>query len=177
LRSTKPDLQSVAGEVIERKIFVIRGNRVMLDRDLAELYGVKAIALRQQVKRNQDRFPGDFLFQLTEDETETKVSQFVIPSHQSLGGSLPYAFTEQGVAMLSSVLKSKRAVEVNIAIMRTFVKMRDMISSHHELFQKMTEMETKYDENFDAVFAAIRELMDPAPNPNKRRIGFTQAAD
>ena len=79
--------------------------------------------------------------------------------------------------MLSSVLKSKRAVEVNIAIMRTFVKMRDMISSHHELFQKMTEMETTYDENFDAVFAAIRELMDPAPNPNKRRIGFTQAAD
>lgn len=90
----------------------------------------------------------------------------MIPSHQSLGGSLPYAFTEQGVAKLSSVLKSKRAVEVNIAIMRTFVKMRDMISSHYELFQKMTEM-TKYDENFDAVFATIRELMDPAPNPNK----------
>jgi len=103
---------------------------------------------------------------LNEEETESKVSQFVIPSHQSLGGSLPYAFTEQGVAKLSSVLKSKRAVEVNIAIMRTFVKMRDMISSHYELFQKMTEM-TKYDENFDAVFATIRELMDPAPNPNK----------
>jgi hypothetical protein len=174
LQSTENALQTVAVEVIEPKIYLIRGNRVMLDRDLAELYGVKAIALRQQVKRNRDRFPGDFHFQLTVEEADLQVSQFVIPSRQSLGGSLPYAFTEQGVAMLSSVLTSKRAIEVNIAIMRTFVRMRGMISSHQELFQKITEMETKYDDNFQVVFDAIRKLMEPPQLPSRKRIGFGQ---
>ncbi len=172
MQSTETVLQTVAADVIAPKIYLIRGNRVMLDRDLAELYGVKAIALRQQVKRNQDRFPGDFHFRLTPQEVDFQLSQFVIPSRKSLGGSLPYAFTEQGVAMLSSVLKSKRAVEVNIAIMRTFVRMREMMSSHQELFQKIAEMEARYDSNFQIVFDAIRDLMEP-PVPARKRIGFS----
>src|SRR3989338_9556877 len=116
--------------IIERKIFLFRGEKVMLDKDLASLYQVRPIALRQQVKRNTDRFPEDFMFQLSEEETKFMVSQNVIPSKQSLGGYLPYAFTEQGIAMLSSVLKSKRAIHVNIAIMRAFVKLREILASH-----------------------------------------------
>src|SRR6476620_1258666 len=111
---------------IGRSILEIRGQKVLLDRDLAALYGVKAIALRQQVARNRTRFPDDFMFQLTADEAESLVSQNVIPSRRSLGGSLPYAFTQEGVAMLSSVLRSERAVAVNISIMRAFVRLREM---------------------------------------------------
>ena len=114
-------------ETIETRIFLIRGKKVMLDKDLAELYKVKPIALRQQVKRNKERFPDDFMFQLTNEEVEIMVSQIVIPSKQSLGGYFPYAFTEQGIAMLSSVLNSKRAINVNIQIMRIFTKLREMI--------------------------------------------------
>lgn len=160
-------------EAIENRIYVIRGQRVMLDRDLAALYGVKAIALRQQVKRNRDRFPADFHFQLTAEETGVLVSQNVIPT-RSLGGSRPYAFTEQGVAMLSSVLTSKRAVQVNIAIMRAFVRMREMLLSHQDLLRKIQEMESRYDEQFQSVFDAIRELMEPADTP-RRPIGFISA--
>jgi hypothetical protein len=145
----------------------------MLDRDLAALYGVKAIALRQQVKRNRDRFPADFHFQLTAEETGVLLSQNVIPT-RSLGGSRPYAFTEQGVAMLSSVLTSKRAVQVNIAIMRAFVRMREMLLSHQDLLRKIQEMESRYDEQFQSVFDAIRELMEPADTP-RRPIGFISA--
>ena len=159
-------------ERIERRILLIRGQKVMLDRDLAHLYGVKPIALRQQVKRNKTRFRADFMFQLDRKEAEALVSQSVIPSRRSFGGSLPYAFTEQGVAMLSSVLKSKRAAQVNVEIMRAFVRLRAMIGHNRELTRRLDLLESKYDRQFKVVFDAIRELMaPPAPAP-KRRIGF-----
>jgi len=146
----------------------------MLDRDLAALYGVKPIALRQQVKRNPERFPNDFMFELSREEVDLLVSQNVIPSRSRLGGSLPLAFTEQGVAMLSSVLTSKRAIEVNIAIMRAFVRMRELMLSHQELFRKIQDMEARYDEQFQTVFAAIRDLIEP-PDPPRKPIGFVPA--
>src|SRR5260370_19114274 len=133
---------------IEHRIYSIRSHKVMLDRELADLYGVKTIALRQQVKRNRARFPRDFLFQLSKKEAEALVSQNVIPSRRSLGGSLPYAFTEQGVAMLSSVLTSRRAVQVNIAIMRAFVKLRTILSIHKNLGSKLQPLQKKYDYQF-----------------------------
>ena len=135
--SDKAHRAIVPVEVIERRIYLIRGHKVMVDRDLAALYQVKPIALRQQVKRNQARFPADFVFQLSKEEAEILVSQNVIPSRRSFGGSLPYAFTEQGVAMLSAVLKSKRAIAVNIAIMRTFVRLRQVLASHKDLAKRM----------------------------------------
>lgn len=158
-------------EKIESKIYLIRGKKVMLDSSLAKLYRVKPIALRQQVKRNKERFPGDFMFQLTKEEVESMVSQNVIPSKQSLGGHLPYAFTEQGIAMLSSVLNSKRAINVNIQIMRTFTKLREMIEGNKELKLKIESLEKKYDKQFQIVFEAIKRLIEPAEKP-KRRIGF-----
>ena len=160
---------------IEQRIFLIRGQKVMLDKDLAFLYQVKPIALRQQVKRNQDRFPGDFTFRLSKQEAVILVSQNVIPSLRSLGGALPYAFTEQGIAMLSSVLKSRKAVYVNIAIMRTFVKLRELILSHKDLAHKIENLERnfkKHDQKFEIVFKAIKELLTPPPTPSKRKIGF-----
>ncbi len=163
---------AVPVEMIERRIYLIRGHKVILDRDLAELYQVKAIALRQQVKRNHDRFPDDFMIQLTQEEADALVSQNVIPSRRSLGGYLPYAFTEQGVAMLSTVLKSKRAIHVNIAIMRAFVRLREILATHKDLARKLKELEKKYDTQFRVVFDAIRKLMAP-PEPRRRRpIGF-----
>src|SRR3989344_2843346 len=162
-------------EVIETKIFFIRGHKVMLDKDLASLYQVRPIALRQQVKRNTDRFPEDFMFQLSEEETKFMVSQNVIPSKQSLGGYLPYAFTEQGIAMLSSVLKSKRAIHVNIAIMRAFVKLREFVAAHKELAHQFKELERKvdkHDKEILIIFETIRKLMTPSPEPPKRKIGF-----
>jgi hypothetical protein len=162
-------------ERIERSILLIRGQKVLLDRDLAELYGVKAIALRQQVARNRSRFPADFMLQLTADEAQALVSQNVIPSRRSLGGSLPYAFTQEGVAMLSSVLRSERAVSVNISIMRAFVRLREMLASNAELSRRLDELERKYDSQFRVVFDAIRELMKPEPTPPRRRIGFHAA--
>jgi hypothetical protein len=159
-------------EKIENKIFQIRGKKVMLDKDLAFLYGVKPIALRQQVKRNHERFPEDFMFQLTGEEVEIMVSQNVIPSKQSLGGYLPYAFTEQGVAMLSSVLHSRRAVLVNIQIMRAFAQLRRMLLTNRDLRHKIEEMEKKYDRQFAIVFQAIKQLLEPLPAKEKRTIGF-----
>ena len=158
---------------IERRIFLIRGQKVMIDRDIALLYGVKPIALRQQVKRNMDRFPKDFMFQLKVGEVEILVSQNVIPSRQSLGGTMPYAFTEQGIAMLSSVLTSKQAVQVNIQIMRTFSKLRELMATHKDLRQKIEELEKKYDQQFAVVFDAIKRLMI-CPNEayKKTKIGF-----
>jgi hypothetical protein len=158
-------------ERVLQSIYLIRGQKVMLDRDLAVLYGVKAIALRQQVKRNKERFPSDFMFQLSEQEVEFLVSQNVIPSRRSLGGFLPYAFTQEGVAMLSSVLRSDRAIKVNIEIMRAFVRLREMLASNKELARRLDELEKKYDKQFKLVFDAIRELMEP-PEPKKRPIGF-----
>jgi hypothetical protein len=161
-------------ELLDRRIYVIRDQRVMLDRDLAELYGVKAIALRQQVKRNIDRFPKDFLFQLHAREIQHLVSQNVIPETRTLGGFKPYAFTEQGVAMLSSVLTSKRALQVNIAIMRAFVRMRAMLVDHQDLLRQIQDMELRYDDQFREVFDAIRALTEP-PDMPRRPIGFVPA--
>lgn len=156
---------------IERRIYLIRGRKVMLDRDLAQLYGVKAIALRQQVKRNRERFPSDFMFRLSEKEAVFLVSQNVIPSRRSLGGSLPYAFTQEGVSMLSGILSSRRAVQVNIAIMRAFVRLRELISSHRDLARRLDELEKKYDARFRTVFDAIRDLMEPSTR-SRSVIGF-----
>jgi len=158
-------------ELIEKKIYLIRGQKVMLDKDLAVLYGVKPIRLREQVKRNIRRFPDDFMFQLDEKEIDFMVSQNAIPSRKYLGGFQPYVFTEQGVAMLSTVLNSERAIEVNIHIMRAFVKLREMIASHKDLVKRLDELESKYDEQFKVVFDAIRELMAP-PEPKRKHIGF-----
>jgi hypothetical protein len=164
--------QLVLTEVIERRILLIRGHKVMLDRDLASLYQVKPIALRQAVKRNSNRFPADFVLQLTKEEAEGLVSQNVIPSRRSLGGFLPYAFTEQGVAMLSSVLRSDRAAMVNIAIMRTFVRLRQILARHKDIAEKLQAMERKYDKRFKVVFEVLRRLMAPPPDGPKRPIGF-----
>jgi len=173
----------------ERRILVIRQHRVMLDYDLAALYGVEARVLNQAVKRNLARFPVDFMFQLTSAEAEdvlSLVSQSVIPapglasnSSQSVMSSrkhrgrsyLPYAFTEQGVAMLSSVLRSPQAVQVNIAIMRAFVRLRELLLTNADLARKLNALEAKYDSQFKSVFDAIRQLMTP-PAPPRRRIGF-----
>ncbi|MDD5027589.1 MAG: ORF6N domain-containing protein [Candidatus Omnitrophica bacterium] len=165
-----PDFISV--EVIAGKILFIRGKKAILDKDLAVLYGVKSIALRQQVKRNQERFPEDFMFQLTEEEVKIMVSHFVIPSKQSLGGYLPYAFTEQGVAMLSSVLHSRRAVLVNIQIMRAFIQLKRMLLTNAGLKHKIEEMEKKYDKKFAIVFQALKQLLEPPPVKPKPPIGF-----
>lgn len=158
-------------ERIEKRILLLRGHKVLLDSHLAELYRVKPIRLRQQVKRNRIRFPEDFMLQLTEEEAGILVSQSVIPSRKYLGGYLPYAFTQEGVAMLSSVLHNKRAVMVNIAIMRAFVRLREMLATHKNLARRLDELERKYDIQFKTVFDAIRELMKPSETPH-RKIGF-----
>ena len=155
----------------ERRIYLVRGARVMFDFDLAALYGVETRVLKQAVRRNLERFPEDFRFDLTKEEVMRLVSQNVIPGHSKLGGALPMAFTEQGVAMLSSVLRSKRAVQVNIAIMRAFVRIRQMLLTNSGLARKLAELESKYDAQFKVVFDAIRQLMTPPANP-KREIGF-----
>ncbi|MFA5271663.1 MAG: ORF6N domain-containing protein [Candidatus Omnitrophota bacterium] len=165
-----PNVTSV--EIVATKILLIRGKRVMLDRDLAKLYGVKAIALRQQIKRNLERFPEDFMFQLVMKEAKNLVSQNVIPSLKSFGGYLPYAFTEQGVAMLSSVLRSKRAIQVNIQIMRAFIQLKRMLLTNAGIRRKIEEIEKKYDKQFAIVFQAIKQLLEPPPEKEKKTIGF-----
>jgi len=164
-------------EIIEKKIYLIRGHKVMLDVDLAELYNVQTRRLNEQVKRNMSRFPADFMFQLTAEEAENLRSQIAISSSGHGGRRyLPYVFTEQGVAMLSSVLNSERAVQVNITIMRAFVKLRDMIASHKDLAKKLDNLEKKYDAQFKVVFDAIRQLMAPAVS-RKGKIGFRREKD
>jgi hypothetical protein len=158
---------------IEAAIVVVRGQKVLLDETLAALYDVEVRALNQAVKRNLERFPADFVFQLTAEEAEALRSQTVIletsPGHHRK--YLPHAFTEQGVAMLSSVLHSPRAVQVNVEIMRTFVRLRRWLSSHAELARKLSALERRYDVQFKVIFDAIRKIMKPAPAP-RRRIGF-----
>lgn len=161
---------------VQNRILTIRGHRVMLDTDLAVLYGVPTFRLNESVKRNASRFPEDFMFQLTADEVESLRSQIAIlkPGRGQHRKYLPYAFTEQGVAMLSGVLNSPRAVQVNIVIMRAFVRLRGMLASHEELARKMAALERKYDshdEQIKAVFNAIRALMEP-PKKARRKIGF-----
>lgn len=160
-------------ERIESKILFLRGQKVMLDRDLAELYGVPTKALKQAVNRNAARFPDDFMFVLDKQEFATLRSQFVTSKNETRGGSRrpPIAFTEQGVAMLSGVLNSERAIQVNIAIIRAFVRLRQLLASHEDLARKLAEQEKKYDAQFRVVFDALRELMEP-PAPPKKEIGF-----
>jgi hypothetical protein len=170
---TKPkeDSYPVPARRVEQAILVVRGHRVLLSADLATLYGVEPRSLIQAVKRNLDRFPDDFLFQLTKDEYRILKSQSVISSWGGARRSSPYAFTEQGVAMLSSVLRSKRAAQVNVEIMRTFVRLRRVLAENAGLARRLDELEKKYDVQFRVVFDAIRKLMQP-PAPRKRRIGF-----
>ena len=163
-------------EIIEKKILLIRGQKVMLDADLADLYGVETFNLNKAVKRNIDRFPMDFMFQITKEEMESLRFQFGISKITGRGGRryLPYAFTEQGIAMLSSVLNSNRAVHVNIAIMRAFVKLRELLISHKDLAHKLDQLESKierHDKEISSIFEAIRQLMAPPESP-KRKIGF-----
>jgi len=161
---------------VSRAIAIVRGHKVMLDEDLAALYGVPTKALIQAVKRNQSRFPADFMFQL--DRTEVVILRSQTVTSRSWGGrrTRPYAFTEQGVAMLSSVLKSARAVRVNIEIMRAFVRLRQMMQEHAQLAAKVDALERKCDARFDVVFDAIRELAHPPARPNRRRIGFSASS-
>lgn len=168
----KGDQPMVLAERIEQRILLLRGHKVMLDRDLADLYGVKTWALNQAVKRNIARFPDDFMFQLTSEESEALRSQSVIS--RSWGGRryLPHVFTEQGVAMLSSVLRSTRAIQVNVEIMRAFVRLRQVLSSHKDLARRLEELERRYDAQFKVVFDAIRQLMEPSPDPPREPIGF-----
>ena len=147
----------VPAERIERRIFYLRGVKVMLSSDLSELYGVTAKALNQAVRRNLDRFPEDFMFQLTREEFNNLKSQIVTSSWGGMRRALPYAFTEQGIAMLSGVLKSPTAIRVNIEIMRAFVKLRQMLASNAELSRKLNDLEKKYDRQFKIVFDAIRK--------------------
>lgn len=167
MKSNKITIQK---EAIESKIYCIRGKRVMLDRDLAQLYGVTTGNLNLAVKRNGKRFPDNFMFQLTQQEVKDLILQ---NATSSWGGvrKLPYAFTEQGVAMLSGVLHSDRAVEVNSRIMRTFVKLRGLAVTHKELKEKIDMMEKKYDYQFKIVFDAIKQLIT-SPEKPRRRIGF-----
>ncbi len=203
---------TATGQEVERRIYTVRGLNVMLDSDLAELYGVETRTLNQAVKRNSNRFPDDFMFQLTEEEFERLRSQIVIlnenatqtnrlrsqigtsnteasenlksqivTSNTGRGGRgyLPYAFTEQGVAMLSGVLRSERAVQVNIAIMRAFISLRGMLTTENDLARRILTLEAKYDKQFATVFEAIRRLMEtekPAPAP-ERRMGFRAHED
>jgi hypothetical protein len=163
---------SLAPVQVERKILLLRGERVMLDADLAVLYGVSTKALVQATKRNRERFPADFMFQLSAEEAANLRSQ-IVTSSPEWGGrrTRAYVFTEQGVAMLSSVLRSKRAVAANIEIMRAFVRLRAMLSEHADLARKLAALEKKYDAQFRVVFDAIRDLMAP-PTPPRRSIGF-----
>ena len=160
-------------ERIESMILFIRGEKVMLDHDLAKLYGTTTKRLNEQVRRNARRFPPDFMFQLAEQEVSTLRSQSATSKASGRGGRRyrPLVFTEQGVAMLSSVLNSERAIEVNILIMRAFVKLRQLLATHVELARKLDALERRYDAQFRVVFDAIRELMKP-PQPKDRRIGF-----
>jgi ORF6N domain len=178
-------------ENVAQLVFFIRGEKVMLDADLAQLYGVQTRVLLQAVKRNRQRFPDDFVFELTSEEFAGLRSQTVISNPASSGGASrlrsqvvtsktgrggrryrPYAFTEQGVAMLSSVLRSTRAVAVNIAIMRTFVQLRRLMDTNQDLARKIDALEKRYDEQFAVVFAAIKELIAPPPVSAKKQIGF-----
>ncbi|OGX27723.1 MAG: DNA-binding protein [Omnitrophica WOR_2 bacterium RIFCSPHIGHO2_01_FULL_48_9] len=166
---------SIPSEVVESKIYLIRGHKVMLSIHLAELYDVQTKVLIQAVKRNLRRFPEDFMFQLTWKEAQSSRSQIVTLKKGQNIKYLPYAFTEQGIAMLSSVLNSERAIDVNIAIMRAFVKLREVLSSHKELALKFKDLEArlgKHDEKIEVIFDAIRRLMATPLEPPKRKIGF-----
>ena len=161
----------ISAETIAVKILLIRGKRVILDKDLAKLYEVDTRQLTRQVRRNIDRFPEDFMFQLTKEEVTNLMCQI---GTSSWGGTrkLPYAFTEQGVAMLSGVLHSKRSIQVNIQIMRAFIQLKRMLLTNADLRHKIEKMEKKYDKQFAIVFQAIKQLLEPLPVKEKKAIGF-----
>jgi hypothetical protein len=161
-------------EILMNKIYEIRGHKIMLDRDLATLYGVKAIRLREQVKRNQSRFPVNFMFQLDEKEVDEMVSHFAIPSRKHLGGTLPYAFTEHGILMLANVLKSERAIAMSVRIIELFVKLREVLLTHKDILLKVEQMEKKLmrqDGDTKLIFKYLKELLTQKAEP-MRRIGF-----
>ena len=172
----KESLLVVPDEVVMNKIYIIRNHKVMFDRDLAELYGVKSIRLREQVKRNIIKFPEHFMFQLTEIEVEIMVSQNAIPSKSHLGGTLPFVFTEHGVLMLANVLKSERAVQVSIRIIELFVKLREMLLKNTDLKYEIEKIKRKLDnqdKNMEIVFRYLDELLDKKENPKPRaKIGY-----
>jgi hypothetical protein len=168
-------------EVIINKIYLVRGKKVILDKDLAELYEVKALRLRQQVKRNMVRFPENFMFRLTQEETDFMVSQNAIPSKQHLGGHLPYVFTEHGVLMLANVLKSERAIKMSIRIIEIFVKVREMLLIHKDILLKLEKIEQKllaHDDNILLIFEYLKQLEQAKHHQddqaNRKRIGFRQ---
>ena len=176
-KKTEASALPVPVELIERRIYIIRGQKVMLDSDLAEIYQVLTKVLNQAARRNIERFPEDFMFQLSKEEIANLRSQ-IVTSSSGYGGQryLPYAFTEHGVAMLSSVLKSKRAVQMNIVIIRAFVKLREMLGTHKDLAHKMEQVETRLRQHGSAIAVLvdeIKKLKQPSPTPPKRRIGFT----
>jgi hypothetical protein len=165
----------IPAELIERKILVIRGERVMLDADLAVLYGVDTKRLNEQVRRNKERFPEDFMFQLTDEEFNCLRSQFATSNNPAGRGGrrhLPYVFTEHGAIMAASVLNTPLAVAASVQVVRAFVKLREMISTHKDLATKLENLEKKYDSQFKMVFDAIRQLMTPPESKKKRAIGF-----
>lgn len=162
----------VPQEIIENRILLIRGKKVMLDADLAVLYQVKTMALNQAVKRNIKRFPEEFMFRLTLTEKQEVITNCDNLKHLKYSSHVPYAFTEQGVAMLSSVLKSEKAIQVNIQIILTFVKIKEIIISNKELRRKIEEMESKYDGKFEVVFRVISKLISQPEKENKKKIGF-----
>ena len=164
----------IAMDRIQRSIFFLRGEKVMLSHNLAGLYEVAPKVLVQAVKRNIARFPDDFMFQLTWEEFENLKSQIVTSSWGGVRRAPPYAFTEHGIAMLSSVLKSERAIHVNIEIMRAFGQMRQMLAEHADLARKLAAIEKKYDAQFKVVFEAIRQLISPPSKPKRGKIGFTR---
>jgi len=166
----------IPAELIEQSILIIRNQKVILDYDLAVLYGVETRVLIQAVKRNKNRFPDDFMFQLSATELKILRSQSVISSEWGGRRYPPYAFTEQGVAMLSSIINSERAILVNIEIVRTFVRLRRLLDTHTALARKLNELEQKYDEQFQVVFEAIRQLIAPSEK-EKQRIGFRVKKD
>jgi len=174
--SSKNQSVVIASELIENKIFFIRGKKVMFDRDLAELYGVETRILNRAIRRNIDRFPEEFMFQLNKKEAEIWQSQFLISQigTSSWGGTrkVPLVFTEYGVAMLSSVLNSKRAIQVNIQIIKTFIKLKEMIATNRELRIKIEELEKRYDKSFKIVFDTLRKLLEENDNNSRKRIGF-----
>lgn len=175
MKTKKSNNSLIPIDSIINKILVIRNQKVILDRDLAALYGVETRALKQAVRRNIKRFPEDFMFILTQKEIDRMVSQSVIPSKSYFGGANPMAFTEQGVAMLSSVLNSERAIEVNILIMRAFVKLREIISSHEKVLEKLKELEAKlkeHDEQIIQIIQVINQLISP-PQKSTKKIGFS----
>ena len=160
-------------EIILKRIILLRGEKVILDIDLAELYGIETRVLKQAVRRNMDRFPEDFMFSLSSEEIDQVVSQSVIPSKSHLGGAIPIAFTETGVAMLSSVLKSKKAIDTNIAIMRTFIAIRNLALNYHDLLKRIEEIEKTSEGKFSSIFKPLGHLMKPE---NKRQpISFKQS--